>query len=57
MKKCIFFSKDLLNVMLVYVDKDTVKFDTDGNVVELDKWKVESLIQLLSDFDNGKVGK
>ena len=57
MKKCIFFSKDLLNVMLVYVDKDTVKFDTDGNVVELDKWKVEALIQLLSDFDNGKAGK
>ena len=57
MKKCIFFSKDLLNVMLVYVDKDTVKFDTDGNVVELDKWKVEKLIQLLTDFDNGKVGK
>ena len=51
MKKCIFFSKDLLNVMLVYVDKDTVKFDTDGNVVELDKWKVESLIQFLVNFD------
>ena len=51
MKKCIFFSKDLLNVMLVYVDKDTVKFDTDGNEVELDKWKVEKLIQLLTDFD------
>ena len=51
MKKCIFFSKDLLNVMLVYIDKDTVKFDTDGNVVELDKWKVESLIQFLVDFD------
>ena len=57
MKKCIFFSKDLLNVMLVYVDKDTVKFDIDGQEVELDKWKAESLIQLLSDFDNGKVGK
>ena len=57
MKKCIFFSKDLLNVMLVYVDKDTVKFDINGNEVELDKWKVESLIQLLTDFDNGKVGK
>ena len=57
MKKCIFFSKDLLDVMLVYVDKDTVKFDINGNEVELDKWKVESLIQLLSDFDNGKVGK
>ena len=57
MKKCIFFSKDLLNVMLVYVDKATVKFDFDGSEVELDKWKVESLIQMLSDFDNGKVGK
>ena len=57
MKKCIFFSKDLLNVMLVYVDGDVVKFDIDGHEVELDKWKVESLIQLLSDFDSGKVGK
>ena len=56
MKKCIFFSKDLMNVMLVYVDKDAVKFDIDGHVVELDKWKVEKLIQLLTDFDNGKVG-
>ena len=46
MKKCIFFSKDLLDVMLVYVDKDTVKFDVEGHVVELDKWKVESLIQM-----------
>ena len=51
MKKVIFFSKDLLNVMLVYVDKDTVKFDIDGREVELDKWKVESLIQMLVDFD------
>ena len=51
MKKAIFFSKDLLNVMLVYVDKDTVKFDIDGNEVELDKWKVESLIQTLVVFD------
>ena len=51
MKKCIFFSKDLLNVMLVYMDKDTVKFDIDGHEVELDKWKVESLIQMLVDFD------
>ena len=57
MKKCIFFSKDLLNVMLVYISGDTVKIDVDGNEVELDKWKVEKLIQLLSDFDNGKVGK
>ena len=45
------FFKDLLNVLLVYVDKDTVKFDIDGHEVELDKWKVESLIQLLTDFD------
>ena len=57
MKKCIFFSKDLMNVMLVYVDKDTVKFDIDGHEVELDKWTVEALIQVLSDFDNGKAGK
>ena len=57
MKKVIFFSKDLLNVMLVYIDGDAVKFDIDGHEVELDKWKAESLIQLLSDFDNGKVGK
>ena len=51
MKKHIFFSKDLLNVMLVYVDKDTVKFDIDGHEVELDKWKVETLIQFLVNFD------
>ena len=51
MKKCIFFSKDFLYVMLVYVDKDTVKFDIDGHEVELDKWKVEKLIQFLVDFD------
>ena len=51
MKKCIFFSKDLLNVMLVYVDNDTIKFDIDGHEVELDKWNVETLIQLLTDFD------
>ena len=37
MKKCIFFSKDLLNVMLVYIDKDTVKFDIGEHEVELDK--------------------
>ena len=51
MKKCIFFSKGLLDVMLVYVDKDTVKFDINGNEVDLDKWKVESLIQMLVDFE------
>lgn len=51
MKKVIFFSKDLLNVMLVYCDDKVVKFDIDGHEVELDKWKVESLIQTLVDFD------
>ena len=51
MKKCIFFSKDLLDVMLVYIDGDTVKFDINGNEVELDKWKVESLIHMFVDFD------
>ena len=51
MKKVIFFSKDLLNAMLVYVDENILKFDIDGHEVELDKWKVESLIQLLVDFD------
>ena len=51
MKKCIFFSKDLHNLMLVYVDNHTVKFDVNGHEVELDRWKVESLIQFLVDFD------
>ena len=51
MKKCIFFSKDLYNVMLVYVDKNSVKYDVNGHEVELDKWKVESLIQFLVNFD------
>ena len=51
MKKCIFFSKDLYNVMLVYIDGDTVKFDIDGHEVEIDKWKAEKLIQMLVDFD------
>lgn len=51
MKKDIFFSKDLLDDMLVYVNKDTVTFDIFGNKVELDKWKVQALIQILVDFD------
>ena len=51
MKKFMFFSNDLLDVMLVYCDTKTVKFNIDGHEVELDKWKVESLIQLLVDFD------
>ena len=37
--------------MLVYVDENSVKFDIGGHEVELDKWKVETLIQLLTDFD------
>ena len=53
----IMFSKDLEDAMLVYVTDKVVRFTIDGKEVELDKWKVESLIQLLSDFDNGKVGK
>ena len=53
----IMFSKDLENAMLVYISDKGVRFTIEGNEVELDKWKVESLIQLLSDFDNGKVGK
>ena len=51
MKKAIFFSKDLMNVMLVYVTDKGVRFTIDGKEVELDKWKVETLIQLLTDFD------
>ena len=56
MKKDIFFSKDLLDVMLVYVNKDTVTFDIFGNKVELDKWKVQALIQILVDFVQNKKG-
>ena len=37
--------------MLVYVDENSVKFDINGNEVELDKWKVEALIQILVDYD------
>ena len=51
MKKCIFFSKDLEDAMLVYVTDKGVRFTIDGKEVELDKWKVETLIQLLTDFD------
>lgn len=47
----IMFSKDLEDVMLVYVTDKYVRFTIDGHEVELDKWKVETLIQLLTDFD------
>ena len=53
----IMFSKDLEDAMLVYVTDKGVRFTIDGKEVELDKWKVESLIQILSDFYNGKAGK
>ena len=46
-----YLSKDFKFYEIVYVDKDTVKFDIDGHEVELDKWKAESLIQMLVDFD------
>ena len=51
MKKLIFFSDDLINLMVVESEYKTVNFTIDGNKVELDKWKVEKLIQLLVDFD------
>ena len=47
----IMFSKDLESVMLVYIGNNVVRFTIDGKEVELDKWKVETLIQLLTDFD------
>lgn len=47
----ILFSKDLEDAMLVYVTDKGVRFTIDGKEIELDKWKVETLIQLLTDFD------
>ena len=47
----IMFSKDLESAMLVYIGNNIVRFTIDGHEVELDKWKVETLIQLLTDFD------
>lgn len=47
----IMFSKDLEDAMIVYVTDKGVRFTVDGKVVELDKWKVESLIQILVEFD------
>lgn len=51
----IVFSKDLESAMLVYIGNNSVRFTIDGHVVELDKWKVEALIQLLTDFDKQDV--
>ena len=47
----IMFSKDLENAMLVYTGNNGVRFTIDGKEVELDKWKVEALIQILVDYD------
>lgn len=47
----IMFSKDLEDAMLVYIGENGVRFTIDGKEVELDKWKVQALIQILVDFD------
>ena len=47
----IMFSKDLEDVMLVYIGENVVRFTIDGKEVELDQWKVQALIQILVDFD------
>ena len=47
----IMFSKDLEDAMLVYVTDKSVRFTIDGKEIELDKWKVEALIQILVDYD------
>lgn len=45
------FSKDLEDAMLVYVTDKGVRFTIDGKEIELDHWKIQSLIQILVDFD------
>lgn len=45
------FSKDLEQAMLVYTHDKGVRFTIDGKEVELDKWKVQTLINILVDFD------
>lgn len=47
------FSKDLDDAMLVYVTDKFVRFTIDGKEIELDHWKVQSLIQILVDYDKG----
>ena len=49
----IMFSKDLDEAMLVYTHENGVRFTIDGKEIELDKWKVEALIQILVDYDKG----
>ena len=45
------FSKDFSKSMMVHTTEKTVRFMIDGKEVESDKWKVQSLIQILVDFD------
>lgn len=45
------FSKDLEEALLVYTGENGVRFTIDGKEVELDKWKVQTLINILVDFD------
>ena len=47
----IMYSKDLENAMIVYISENRVRLTIDGKEIELDKWNVETLIQLLVDFD------
>lgn len=49
----VMFSKDLDEAMLVYTHENGVRFTIDGKEIELDKWKVEALIQILVDYDKG----
>nr|DAT73379.1 MAG TPA: hypothetical protein [Caudoviricetes sp.] len=49
----IMISKDLEDAMLVYIGENVVRFTIDGKEIELDHWKVQSLIQILVDFDKG----
>lgn len=45
------FLKDLEQAMLVYTHDKGVCFRIDGKEVEIDQWEVQSLIQILVDFD------
>ena len=47
------FSKDLEQAILVYTHENGVRFTIDGKEIELDQWKVQSLIQILVEFDKG----
>ena len=47
----IMFSKESDVAMLVHVGEKVVRFTIEGHEIELDKWKVQALIQILVDFD------